>query len=115
MHIDRFNDMLCGVCRRRAVGIGYAPDAEKPVLWLCDDPECIATAQKSYAMKQENFTRLESLAAGKGGAAGGAYLDQIGKTDLASLTAEEWHEFCRRVVAGYRVALATDLKDEIPF
>lgn len=112
--IDRHDDTTCAVCARRAVGYGYAPRRHK-VMWVCDDPECLVTVRTTYDMKQDDFTRIESLAAQKGGDEGGAYLDQIDKTDLSLMTPDEWCEFCRRVVAGYRKALATDLADEAPF
>lgn len=113
---DRFDDAVCGCCGRSAVGYGYAPPRlGAPVLWTCDDPECLKIARNSYEMKQDEFSRVESLAAGEGGAEGGAYLDEIGKTDLASLTPDEWFEFCRRIVRGYRKALQTKLRDEAPF
>ena len=66
-------------------------------------------------MKQDQFSRIESLAAGKGGDEGGAFLDSIGKTNLETLSPDEWYEFLRRVVAGYRKALVADLKGEAPF
>jgi hypothetical protein len=113
--ITRFNDALCGVCRRTATGFGYMPQNGQSILWVCDDPECLQVAKDSYTMKQETFTRLESLAAGKGGEEGGAYLDGIGKTDLAQLTPDEFFEFCRRVVAGYRAGLVELIKTEAPF
>lgn len=46
----------------------------------------------------------------EGGNLGGAYLDAIGKTDLATLTAEEWETFCAKVIAG-----AFGQTDQIPF
>jgi len=113
--IDRLQQGLCAVCARREVGIGVA-DWESfkkpPILWLCDDPDCIAKAKATYDMKQDEFTRIESLAAGKGGEEAGAFLDQIGKTDMAKLTKTEWFEFCRRLVAGYRKALKDGLCSE---
>ena len=115
MNIDRFNDALCSCCQRAATGFGYTPNAKKPILWLCDDPACIQIAKDSYTMKQDQFTRLESLAAGKGGEEGGAFLDGIGKSDLAQLNEGEWFEFCRRIVAGYRKGLVELLKNEAPF
>lgn len=45
-----------------------------------------------------------------GGDLGGAYLEDIGKTDLATLTQEEWLIFCARIVAG-----ALSPTDQIPF
>ncbi|WP_309086410.1 hypothetical protein [Chelativorans sp.] len=115
--INRFEDAICGCCGRVATGFGYAPRTGQTVLWVCDDPECLQIAKDSYTMKQETFSRLESLAAGKGGDEGGSFLDQIGKGDspLSSLTPDEWFEFCRRIVAGYRKALIAGLKDEAPF
>lgn len=115
--ITRFNDALCGCCGRTATGFGYAPKTGQNILWVCDDPQCLQLAKDSYTMKQDQFTRLESLAAGKGGEEGGQFLDQIGKGDapLSSLTVDEWFEFCRRLVAGYRKSLVELLKNEAPF
>lgn len=36
----------------------------------------------------------------RAGARGGAYLDQIGKTDLATLTQQEWNYFVLCVLTG---------------
>lgn len=113
--ITRFSDAVCGCCARSATGFGYAPRTGQSIIWVCDDPDCLQIAKDSYAMKQEQFSRIESLAAGKGGEEGGAYLDTIGKTDLATLTTDEWFEFLRRIVSGYRVGLVTAIKDETPF
>lgn len=113
--ITRFTDALCSCCQRTATGFGYAPRSGQTILWVCDDPQCLQIAKDSYTMKQETFTRLESLAAGKGGEEGGGFLDTIGKTDLASLTPDEWFELCRRIVAGYRKGLVELLKNEAPF
>lgn len=113
--INRFEDAVCSCCGRSATGFGYAPKTGQAILWVCDDPQCLEIAKDSYSMKQDQFSRLESLAAGKGGDEGGAFLDSIGKTNLESLTPDEWFEFCRRIVAGYRKALIADLKNEAPF
>jgi len=113
--IDRREEAVCAVCARREVGIGYGDYSrfkKPPILWLCDDPECIDIAKATYEMKQDEFTRIESLAAGRGGEAAGAFLEQIGKTDMAQLTRAEWFEFCRRLVAGYRKALKNNLRGE---
>lgn len=48
-------------------------------------------------MKQETLSKIEKEALFVGGEAGGAYLDHIGKSDLATLTGEEWFEFLRIV------------------
>jgi hypothetical protein len=114
----RISDRVCFVCARSAIGIGYAPPRAKSidqVAWCCDDPECIQIAKDSYMMKQLEFGRLEQLATGDAGDEGGAYLDEIGKTDLATLTPAEWHIFLERVIGGYRAALKGRLRDEAPF
>lgn len=117
MSESRFDERLCAVCRRRAIGRGYSNRARtvKDIAWVCDDPECIEIAARTYTMKQVEFSRLEEMATIEGGADAGAYLDKLGKTDLASLTQDEWDEFCRTLVAGYRLALKTKLRDEAPF
>lgn len=113
--ITRFSDAICSCCGRAATGFGYSPDHKQPPLWVCDTQECLQVAKDSYTLPQDRFSRLESLAAGKGGEEGGEFLDTIQKSDLASLTPDEWFEFCRRIVAGYRKALVSSLKDEAPF
>jgi hypothetical protein len=100
--ITRFEDALCGCCRRTATGLGHTPKFGEPIIWVCDNAECHQVVKNTYKLPQEEFTRSESRAAVKGGEAGGAYLDEIG-------------QFSRRVVAGYRVALLEELKDAIPF
>jgi len=111
--INRYEEAICAVCARRATGWGYGDYSrfnKPPILWLCDDLTCIDIAKATYEMKQDEFTRMESLAAGKGGEEAGAFLEQIGKTDLAKLTKAEWFEFCRRMIVGYRKALKDGLR-----
>lgn len=43
----------------------------------------------------------EKNARQKAGDAAGAYLDEIGKTDLATLTADQWDRFCEQMTATY--------------
>jgi hypothetical protein len=115
---QRFDPYLCCVCRRPASGVGYAPKYSRSVeqiAWTCLDPECLEIAAMTYSMSQTEFGRLDELATQAGGAEAGQYLDQIGKTDLATLDEREWQTFLRRLVSGYRVALKTKLRDESPF
>jgi len=46
-------------------------------------------------------TPNEKAAMDHGGRMGGEYLESIGKTDLLSLTPEEWNTFIECVVTGY--------------
>ncbi|GGE18305.1 hypothetical protein GCM10011390_41850 [Aureimonas endophytica] len=118
--VDRFDDTVCGVCAREATGIGYAPRSsrgtpDRPILWICDDPDCIEIARNSYDMRQEDFTRIESLASHEGGHALEAFCEEIGKFDFREFSQAEFFEANRRMVAGYRSALKIKLRDEAPF
>lgn len=60
--------------------------------------------------------RVDRAACLKGGAVAGDYLDTIKKTDLASLTKEEWAAFCFKLVGGALLASVQDFYDgQIPF
>lgn len=66
-------------------------------------------------MSAQEFNRIETLAAIEGSASGGAYLESLGKTDLATLTPDEFQEFINEIIAGYRHALSITLRNEAPF
>lgn len=110
----------CDVCRRRHMNVGYAPSDRHPVKWTCraclkaaEDPILV---QKIYHMPRKRLDEFEERALAKGGETAGSYLDDIGKTDLAVLSAEEWEEFCARLLVGYSNAMREMLsKDEAPF
>ena len=115
--MNAFEDHVCAICRRNATGFVYASGlgTKKPVAWVCDDAECLRLARDSYTALQRNFSRWESLAAQQGGKEAGEFLEKIGKTDLATLTIDEWCEFCRRLIAGYRSGLKLAAREEAPF
>lgn len=46
-------------------------------------------------------TPNEIAAMSVGGQEGGAYLESLGKTDLATLTEAEWDQFLEIIVTGY--------------
>src|SRR5262249_20001667 len=85
----------CAVCRRHAVWLGYGPPKRErpPVIWLCDDNACHAAAKKVYAMPKEMLDAYEIGAALEAGAEGGAYLEEISKTDIATLAANGANSF----------------------
>ncbi len=108
----------CAVCRRHAVWLGYGPPKRErpPVIWLCDDNGCHAAAKKVHAMPKEMLDAYEIGSALEAGAEAGAYLEEISKTDIATLDAGEWREFLRRLFVGYELALRRKiLNDEPPF
>lgn len=57
----------------------------------------------------------ETEAIRKGGMSGGAYLDQIGVTDMARLSKEQWNEFCGKIFQGVCDELRKQADDEIPW
>lgn len=60
--------------------------------------------------------RIDERAVLRGGEVGGQYLDDIGKTDLADLSKEEWATFLTKVVGGAFLASVGDVYgDQIPF
>jgi hypothetical protein len=92
---------LIGVCAcgRRHDNVGYAPTQRHPVKWLC--LACVPNGKAIYKMKTRTLDVYEEHALLEGGDAGGAYLESIGKTDLATLTEGEWCSFLERVLMTY--------------
>lgn len=110
----------CDVCLRRHHNLGYAPSEKHPVKWTCKP--CLRAAEdpilvkKVYHMPRKKLDEFEERALAAGGDNAGAYLDEIGKTDLAVLEAEEWEEFCARLLVGYANAMREMMKnDTAPF
>lgn len=101
----------CPICKRAggAVTISYQ---NQMMEHLCSDT-CAALFIR--AKGQPKMEQYERDAAAEGGNAGGAYLDRIGKTDLASLTRDEWVEFCSLIFTGAAEALRKRADDTIPF
>lgn len=67
-------------------------------------------------MANEPIFWIDEKACLKGGELGGAYLDSIGKSDLASLDPHEWATFCVKVTGGAFLAAIGDVHgDQIPF
>jgi hypothetical protein len=107
---------VCAVCRRHAMAIGYAPKQRCQVIWLCDSNECHAAAKRIYKMPSDWLDAFELGAVLEAGTQAGAYLDEIGKTDMAVLTPDEWRSFLRHIVTGYERALRRKILDgEAPF
>jgi archaellum component FlaD/FlaE len=75
--------------------------------------ECLARLNRHYLETEEMIdpTPHEMNAVLAGGANAGEYLESIGKTDLAAMTADEWTTFLLAVVSGY----IEHLKNEVPF
>jgi hypothetical protein len=61
------------------------------------------------------FTESEEEAITAGGQEAGAYLDSIGKTDLADLTPEQWSRFLGTFLGGYSNAMRETARSNPPF
>lgn len=93
------NRDVCFVCRRRADGLGVG--SERRIGWMCQHCADGGYGMKAYAMTNRQFDEYEGRALVAAGQMAGAYLDAIGRTDLAALTPKEWTEFCRTMVLGF--------------
>ena len=97
---------LCAVRRREPRGFGRF-DARFPVAdprrdagrrWLCS-ARCQDILHRRHGMIDPTPNEQAAMAAG--GEAGGAYLESLGKSDLAALDVEEWRTLIEIVVTGY--------------
>lgn len=66
-------------------------------------------------MPRKQLDQYEKQALEDGGNAGGEYLDEIGKTDLASLDEDEWGTFLGRVLVGYADSMREIVSREVPY
>lgn len=111
------NDLVgtCFICKRRHSNLGVAPHQRAPIKWFCDAHLGNTNLQKAYHMPRKTLDDFERRALEDGGNAGGAYLDEIGKTDLASLSEEEWSRFLSKVLVGYADSMREMVSREIPY
>lgn len=102
--------MICAVCHRQARGFGYDPLLTFGVIGELAHACSMAhldIISKEFGMIDP--TPHEIMAAIEGGRAGGEYLESIGKTDLATLTREEWQQFLLCVLGQYTRTLAKEV------
>ena len=102
----------CFICKRRHDNLATNPHQRAPLKWVCWPCLTAVNIKKAYHMRLDRF---EEQALEDGGNAGGAFLDEIGKTDLASLEPEEWSTFLSRVLTGYADSMREIVSREIPY
>lgn len=114
------NPESCFICRRRAAGVAvmsgsFRSRSQKPAGWLCE--QCgVALARKAYDMPDKEFDVFEQRAVQAAGEKAGAYLDQLGKTDLAQLSEPEWSVFCITMIRGFGEAIRAEVESgKAPF
>jgi hypothetical protein len=108
---------VCAVCRRHAMWLGSTPQPHRmPVLWLCDNSICHKAAKGLFKMPSAILDAFEIGSALESGTEAGKYLDEINKTDLATLSGDEWREFLRRIIVGFEQIMRRKiLENEAPF
>lgn len=101
----------CPVCRRAggAITVTFAGQSSPPA-HLCS-PECA----RIFMTRPADLDFNEKAAVAKGGEAAGAYLEQIGITDLARLSETQWETFCQTLFSATCADLQRQADDEIPF
>lgn len=102
----------CFICKRRHDNLAHSPYQRAPLKWVCWPCLTAVDIKKAYHMRLDPY---EEQALEDGGNAGGAYLDEIGKTDLAELTAEEWAKLWRTGFAAYTESMRDIVSREVPF
>lgn len=98
----------CATCSRESQGIAISLPGKRLKQFCSHDCARIF-------MAIDKLTQNEEAAASKGGEAAGAYLEQIGKTDLATLSGPEWEKFCQTLFKGACDELRRQADDCIPF
>lgn len=93
----------CFVCRRRDAGLGIGHDPR--IGWLCQVCADDGHGKLGYALPSWRFDYFEEQALVSAGEVAGAYLDGLGRTDLASLHSEEWRHACRLIVDEFGRAM----------
>lgn len=108
--------VICAVCRGHAGPNGFVRGRSKAPIWACDDPLCISLLKKVHTMTKATLDAYEHQAALAAGDDAGAWLDEIGKTDLSALTKEEWEEFLGLIVIRFQSHMRRMIEsDEAPF
>ena len=107
--------MMCVICRRDARGYGFAPRyirEEAP-----DSKQCSRRCQNITArlkgMIDPNKHETNALAAASISA--GAYVEEIGKTDLANWSEQEWATLIDVAVTAFQDFLRQAYADDPPF
>lgn len=108
------NDLVgtCFICKRRHDNLGVAPHERATIKWVCKECLSAINMKRAYHMRLDQY---EKQALEDGGNAGGAYLDEIGKTDLASLGEDEWSRFLELVLTSYADSMREIVSREVPF
>lgn len=104
----------CAVCNRASAGFAFsAPGTGAPPAFFCS--MCCSEVWMVAHRRKIELTRDEATAALAGGKVAGAFLEQLGRTDLTQLSRVEWAEFCGRLTRGYLEDLQRQADTQVPF
>lgn len=95
--------MICAACPREARGFGWSDlsvQRSKRTVFQACSMACLDTIAKRNG-QLEDMTKREIEAMYDAGASGGAYLDGLGKTDMATFTEDEWMSLVDAICTGY--------------
>lgn len=107
--------MLCDVCRREARGFGYSPRLTRQSgrdLWLCS-MRCLDIVTRLEGMIDPKKHEIAALC--QASAAGGEYVESLGRTDLARFTEQEWMTLIDVAVTAFQDYLRTAYAEDPPF
>ena len=109
---------LCAVCFQGEKGFGFDPSLKGlsgPRRYFCSRGHQLLWTRRGVVT---DWTDKENEILFEGIKAGGAYLDDLGKTDLGVLSKEELITFAQcllKTVTEERLRDVDELNDEIPF
>ena len=107
--------MRGAICRRDARGFSFEPrliGVHAPAVKLCSRA-CQDITTRLRGMINPNIHEKNALA--DASAQGGAYVESLGRTELASWTPEEWATLIDIIVTRFQDALRTAYADDPPF
>lgn len=109
MIIGQHHPAACIVCGRRPGAFGYVPSASRKIGWACTAH--LQQARVIYHMPKTKLDPFEQVAIREGSGEAGAYLDQIGKTDLAQLSEAEWLTFWKLGLEGFAESMRRQIDE----
>lgn len=106
-------------CGRSARGFAYHsperdPFGDRPPPVPCCSMQCLDVAVK-WRGKMRQLNVDEKRAVGSASEEVGAYLDRIGKTDLATMTEAEWLGFIAHAYGTVSAEVSKIWENEVPF
>ena len=97
----------CAICRKAEQGAGYYLGRGKAI-WFCNEDVGMGDQYRA-AQRHGLIAAIERKALLAAGDKAGQWLDDLGKTDLATLDAVEWQGFLETFMESYGHAMRAEL------